>query len=94
MVYRVPSHTQPGRTYLVDATANNGAMHCACPNFRAECQPNLDAGHSPFVRRGTTPHPTLCIHCVDLIFYFTRELFREMALSETQPAKTNEIPNR
>ncbi len=87
MVYLVASHTKPGKKYLVDATGNQGAMFCACPNFRIECQANLDAGCPPFARRSETDTPTLCIHCEDLIFYFARELFREMALSETQPPK-------
>ncbi len=85
MCYRVPSHTSPGKKYFVDATGNAGAMFCECPNFRIECQANLDAGCPPFARRGKSDTPTLCIHCEDLIFHFTAGLFVAMARSETQP---------
>lgn len=88
MVWLVPSHTKPGKTYRVDATANNGAMHCACPDFRARRQANIDKGLPPLVPRVKGERPdngTICVHCTDLIFYFCRQLFSEMAKSECTP---------
>lgn len=85
MVWFVESHTRKGKVYRVDATANNGAMQCACTDFRTRRQSNLDAGLPPFVPKSKdNERGTLCIHCEDLILYFCRELFREMARSETK----------
>jgi hypothetical protein len=80
MVWLVPSRTKPNVSYRVDATGNNGAMWCACPDFRIRRQKNIDAGLPPLV-----PRSTICHHCEDLIFHFCRLLFADMARSESQP---------
>lgn len=96
MVYWVPSRTTPGRNYRVDATANAGAMHCSCPSFARTCQPNLDRGVQKFTRRERDEKSgaeTLCVHCEDLIFYFCRELYGDMAKSEMKaPPKAAKEP--
>ena len=92
MCWYVPSHSKPGKRYIVDATANMGAMFCHCPDFRARMQPNIDAGlpvltprHRAAKRPDGETAATICQHCEDLILYFCRETFRAMAESEMTP---------